>query len=147
MGNNRSEAEDALQDAAVRAVRKIHQFKGDSLFLTWFVAIATHTAMNNRVRRRRRECVSLESLPEQPAVDGPEEALAKACLWRVADKEIADLPSVRGEAFRMAFDGVYYRGIAEEQGVPIGTVRSRISRARELLRETALEDYRLELRG
>ncbi len=141
--DNADDAQDVVQDAFINAFQSLASFKGDSEFFTWLYRIAFNTAVS--LRRRRRSMVSLETGrdgemvidPLDPASDaGPgaalerseEEALLQAALNRLSGEH-------RIVLVLKDIEGMKYEQIAEVIGVPIGTVRSRIHRARLELRE------------
>lgn len=132
---NRSDAEDAAQEAFLRAFRSLKTFRGQSWFRTWLFQIAINAA---RTLRRSRE-----GRPEDPAgsaMDFDETPAAGRLEDRVITRDavrraMALLPSELREAVVLRdVNGLEYREIAEALDVPIGTVESRIFRGRARLR-------------
>lgn len=129
------DAEDAMQDALTAAWQNMDKFHGNSRFSTWLYRIATNAAL--AVRRRRRdeptELEELETLTSSDYYRGPDERTVTIDAVRRA---IADLP----DDFQVAivlreFADLTYADIAEHQGIPVQTVKSRINRARKRLTE------------
>lgn len=137
------EAEDVAQEAFVKAYRALGNFRGDSAFYTWLYRIAINTANNYLVARGRRppsidvDVDDLENVEAQQAladIDSPEANQRRDELKAVIDKAIADLPEDLRTAFTLReFSGLSYEEITEIMGCPVGTVRSRIFRAREAI--------------
>lgn len=137
------EVEDVCQEAFVKAYRALPSFRGDSQFYTWLYRIAINTAKNYMVARGRRppatdidvdEAEFLDTGTVLTDIESPEQNLAKDDLKRVIDKAIEDLPEDLRTAFTLReFGGLSYEEITEIMQCPVGTVRSRIFRAREAL--------------
>jgi len=138
---NRSDIADVAQEAFIKAYRALPNFRGDSQFYTWLYRIAINSSKNYLAAHGRRpQTASVDGLePEQLAdlaghTDNatPERLLLTAELKRVIDEAIADLPEeLRTALLLREFDGLSYEEIAEVMECPIGTVRSRIFRARD----------------
>ena len=126
---NPDDALDVTQDTFVKAYRALANFRGDSAFYTWLYRIAINTAKNYLVTRGRR--------PKEATVrgaDAPERALLAEEIKSTVLAAIAAMP----EDLRLAIvlreiDGLSYEEIAVAMDSPIGTVRSRIFRAREAI--------------
>lgn len=137
------EAEDVAQEAFIKAYRALKNFRGDSAFYTWLYRIAINTANNHLVSRGRRppdvdvDVDDAENVDAQLAladIDSPEANQRRDELKAVIDKAIADLPEDLRTAFTLReFGGLSYEEITEIMGCPVGTVRSRIFRAREAI--------------
>jgi RNA polymerase sigma-70 factor (ECF subfamily) len=137
------EAEDVCQEAFIKAYRALPLFRGDSAFYTWLYRIAVNTAKNYLLSRNRRPPASdLEVADaEQSEVGGvlreienPESKLATAKLKLVIEQAIEDLPEDLRTAFVLReLSGLSYEDITEVMDCPVGTVRSRIFRAREAI--------------
>jgi RNA polymerase sigma-70 factor (ECF subfamily) len=140
-----AECQDVAQESFVRAFRAIGNFRGESAFYTWLYRIATNTAKNWLVSQGRRP--PTDDVPVDDAVhfdaavrlkDGstPERELLRQEIEASVTAAVDGLP----EELRMAItlrevDGLSYEEIAETMNCPIGTVRSRIFRAREAIEE------------
>jgi RNA polymerase sigma-70 factor (ECF subfamily) len=144
------ECEDVTQEAFIKAYRALPNFRGESAFYTWLYRIAVNTAKNYLVSARRRP--PSQDLDAQEAsnslaganfvdLNTPESTLMNDELLSVIRCTIAKLPDNLREAIvYREFDGMSYEEIAEVMDCPIGTVRSRIFRARETLEE-AMSPY------
>ena len=139
-----AEIEDVAQEAFVKAYRALPNFRGDSAFYTWLYRIAINTAKNYLVSQGRRAPTSTQSDVEEAETfdDGdhlrdlntPDSMLVTKQLGEAVNRAIDQLP----EALRTALvlreiEGLSYEEIAESMQCPIGTVRSRIFRAREAI--------------
>jgi RNA polymerase sigma-70 factor (ECF subfamily) len=138
-----SEALDVAQEAFIKAYRAIPGFRGDSAFYTWLYRIAINTAKNYRVAENRRpldNSVDLQD-PEQYEVqarlrdlDTPEHLLLTEEIQRTVEHAIEELPEdLRTAIVLRELEGMSYEEIAETMSCPVGTVRSRIFRAREAI--------------
>ena len=138
-----SESMDVAQEAFIKAYRALPGFRGDSAFYTWLYRIAINTAKNHLVAMGRRPPGSdIDSQDaEQFAGDSllkdiatPERLLLKDEIEQVVFKAIDDLPEDLRTAITLReLEGLSYEEIAQSMGCPIGTVRSRIFRAREAI--------------
>jgi RNA polymerase sigma-70 factor, ECF subfamily len=139
------DAQDVLQDAFVRAFEKLDQFHGESSFYTWIYRIAVNLALSgHRKRKQRRFSRAPESgkgiLGEEPADESPETdpsfALERVEREAIVEAALAALaPEQRAVVVLKDFDGRRYEEISTLLAIPIGTVRSRLHRARCELRE------------
>lgn len=135
------DARDIVQDAFVQAFLKLESFRHQSAFYTWLYRIAFNAAMTHR--RRRRPTVSLEQARETSRMeptdgdDTPAESLDRKERCGQVRQAIAQLPEEHRIVLVLReIDGCCYETIAEILDLPIGTVRSRLHRARLQLRET-----------
>ena len=142
--SNSDEADDVVQDAFIKAYRALPQFRGDSAFYTWLYRIAVNTAKNHLVSRGKRP-ISLSELTsndgddesfEVPVVtidnNTPEAELMSRQIAEAVNRAVSALPEELRTALSLReIDGLSYEEIAEAMNCPIGTVRSRIFRARE----------------
>jgi len=140
-----SEAQDVAQEAFIKAYRAIKRFRGDSAFYTWLYRIAINTAKNWIVAKNRRPPSSdIDAVDaEQYAISDrlrenstPENELLREEIERTVFATIAGLPEdLRTAIMLREMDGMSYEEIATTMECPIGTVRSRIFRAREAIDE------------
>lgn len=138
-----TEAEDVAQDAFVKAYRALGSFRGDSAFYTWLYRIAVNTARNSMASRQRRPLDYEADLneSEQAAVesrmrhgDTPEAAALSDEIHRTVNHAVEQLPEdLRTAIILREIEGLSYEEIAEAMDCPVGTVRSRIFRAREAI--------------
>jgi RNA polymerase sigma-70 factor (ECF subfamily) len=137
------DVQDVTQEAFIKAFRALPRFRGDSAFYTWLYRIAINTAKNHLVAKSRRPPGSDVDVDDAEFMDGtdalkegesPESALARDELKAAIDRAIAELPDdLRSAVTLREFDGLSYEQIAEIMECPVGTVRSRIFRAREAI--------------
>lgn len=139
--SNREEAEDAAQDTFLRAFSRLHTFRGESSLKTWLLAIAWREGVSRRrsiVSRLRR----LVTPPEDAMFDPP--ATGRSQEARIVDAEqartvrrlLARLPRTYREALMLAAAGDYtFDEMSAALGVPVGTLKWRVSEARRQLRE------------
>lgn len=137
------EVEDVAQEAFIKAYRALHLFRGDSAFYTWLYRIAVNTAKNHLVSRGRRppstdfdldDAELVEDTSALRDIDSPEGLLQKAHLEKLINEAIDELPEDLRTAFTLReFSGLSYEDITEIMDCPVGTVRSRIFRAREAI--------------
>lgn len=139
---NEAEAEDLAQETFIKAFRALANFRGDSKFYTWLYRIAVNTAKNSLEVNKRRPSsdVDIDEIGEYAfdehlqQQDTPENMLASEDMQRVVSEALDALPEdLRRALMLREFDGLSYEAIAQEMGCPIGTVRSRIFRAREAI--------------
>ena len=141
--NDPQEAEDVCQEAFVKAYRALSLFRGDSAFYTWLYRIAVNTAKNHLVSRSRRPPATDVEIEDAELSDSgatlretenPENSLATDNLKQAIDQAIEELPEDLRTAFTLReFSGLSYEDITEVMQCPVGTVRSRIFRAREAI--------------
>jgi RNA polymerase sigma-70 factor (ECF subfamily) len=138
-----SEALDVSQEAFLKAYRALPKFRGDSAFYTWLYRIAINTAKNHMVAARRRplEYASDIDDPENfewhaslQDTDSPEGQALSDELRRTVENAIESLPDdLRTAIMLRELDGLSYTEISQAMDCPVGTVRSRIFRAREAI--------------
>lgn len=141
--NTEVDAEDLAQEAFLRAYRSLKGFRGTSSFRTWLYQIATNVFRNWLEKRRNQAPVNAGSIDAPPpGMDEPVEPMGEENpeaqhLQRDAiDRALAQLPDDQREAVLLRdVEGFEYREIAEQLGVPLGTVESRIFRGRSRLKE------------
>ena len=140
--------EDIAQETFIRAYRALHQFRGDAQFYTWLYRIAVNTAKKALVDMKRDPTISESALRpgsddddetyrpgNEPISDEtPETVLAANEIARVVEAAMEALPAELRQAVTLReIEGLSYEEIAEVMNCPIGTVRSRIFRAREAI--------------
>ena len=140
-----SEAQDVAQEAFIRAYRALGAFRGDSAFYTWIYKIAINTAKNHLVSRGRRPPIGDIAIEDAVLLDGasqlreratPERELLRQEIEQTVFGTVEELPEELRTAITLReVDGLSYEEIAEAMNCPIGTVRSRIFRAREAIDE------------
>ena len=140
---NSDEVQDVAQEAFIKAYRALKNFRGDSAFYTWMYRIAINTAKNHLVSASRRATESAVDAQDAEQYDSgdwlreyatPEKELLAAEIKKVIYETISGLPSDLKEAVTLReMEGLSYEEIAEVMSCPIGTVRSRIFRAREAI--------------
>jgi len=138
-----SEAQDVAQEAFIKAYRALGNFRGDSAFYTWLYRIAINTAKNYLVSRSRRssdyqvdiqDAEAIENAPQLQGMDTPERLLLNQEIIDTIKLAIEKLPEEMRTAIMLReFDGMSYEEIAEAMDCPVGTVRSRLFRAREMI--------------
>ncbi|QEQ97647.1 RNA polymerase sigma factor RpoE [Neptunomonas concharum] len=137
------EAMDIAQEAFIKAYRALPRFRGDSAFYTWLYRIAINTAKNHLVSRGRRPPDVDVDVADAEYFDGdndlrelenPENSLFRDELELAVKKALDQLPEdLRAALTLREFEGMSYEDIAMVMDCPVGTVRSRIFRAREAI--------------
>lgn len=138
-----SECQDVAQETFLRAYRAIGNFRGDAQFYTWLHRIAVNTAKNHLVAHNRRpptddidveDAAQFESGLRLRDNDTPERELMRQQLEQTVMRAVEGLPEELRQAISLReVDGLSYEEIAQRMDCPIGTVRSRIFRAREAI--------------
>ena len=137
------EAQDVAQEAFIKAYRAIPNFRGDSAFYTWLYRIAINTSKNHLTARARRppamdvdaaDATNTFDAPELKEFETPESNLMRNELEQTIHDAIGELQHDTAMAIKLReFEGMSYEEISEAMDCPIGTVRSRIFRAREAI--------------
>ena len=140
---SRNDIPDVAQESFIKAYRSIESFRGDSAFYTWLYRIAVNTAKNYLAAQGRRppsEDILAEDAENYDAgihlrdVDTPENEILSGELKKVVFDTINGMPEDLKNAITLReLQGLSYEDIAEVMGCPVGTVRSRIFRAREII--------------
>ena len=138
-----AEIEDVVQEVFIKAYRALDRFRGDSAFYTWLYRIAVNTAKNHLVATSRRppgqdvdaeDVVNTEVGRKLHEQDSPERNMMTRQIADVLQRTLEALPEDLREAIVLReLEGMSYEQIAEVMDCPIGTVRSRIFRAREAI--------------
>jgi RNA polymerase sigma-70 factor (ECF subfamily) len=149
MTRNKEEAEDLVQETLLKALRYFHQYRPGTNARAWLARILKNTfisAWRNRGGSNQRVMTSLEDAPDLTAPDTPSDPVSPFHALRLREQSAAVETVFRGvperyrDTLRLHFSGLSYKEIAERLGVPLGTVMSRLHRARrhamQLLRES-----------
>jgi RNA polymerase sigma-70 factor, ECF subfamily len=149
---NREDAADLTQDAFIKAFQSINRFQGQSAFFTWLYRIAVNTTLNHLQKAKLRRFFSLEKIRDEEPVAGLLDQLADpgntsdraACLGELQRKlnEAMQKLSIKHRTVVTLFeiDGLSHEEIAEITGTTVGTVRSRLHYAKQLL-QADLQTY------
>ncbi len=140
---NQSDAQDVTQEAFIKAYRALPNFRGESAFYTWMYRIAVNTAKNYLAVQSRRPVAAEQDITEIEQIEGnsalkdyatPEHMLLRDEILETVVKAIENLPDDLKMAITLReVEGLSYEDIATAMDCPIGTVRSRIFRAREAI--------------
>ncbi|WP_334323093.1 RNA polymerase sigma factor RpoE [Gilliamella apicola] len=140
-----SEVPDVVQETFIKAYRSLSLFKGESIFYTWLYRIAVNTAKNYLISQERRppssdidasEAESYDGAESLRDIDNPESLALSKEVGKVVFEAIEALPDDLKTAITLReIDGLSYEEIAEIMSTPVGTVRSRIFRARDIIDE------------
>lgn len=144
MIRDQAEVEDVVQESFIKAYRALHNFRGDSAFYTWLYRIGINTAKNYLVSMGRKpqvlQEVEIEDVEnfqdgnEMRTMETPETSLMTKEIAQTVNDTVASLPDELRTAITLReLEGLSYEEIAEIMQCPIGTVRSRIFRARETI--------------
>ena len=139
-------AEDIAQESFIKAYNSLQSFREESAFFTWLYRIAVNTAKNYLTSKKRKneylesEVFSSEEASKEvfdiPGGDSPEEILAANKLRDTIFESLSNLPEdIRTAITLREFEGLSYEEISGVTGCPIGTVRSRIFRGRQVIQE------------
>ncbi|MGJ8619883.1 MAG: RNA polymerase sigma factor RpoE [Methylophilaceae bacterium] len=146
MIRDQTEVEDVVQESFIKAYRALHNFRGDSAFYTWLYRIGINTAKNYLVSLGRKPQVlndveiedaeNFEGGTDMRVMETPETAMATKQIAQTVNDTVASLPEDLRTAITLReLEGLSYEEIADIMQCPIGTVRSRIFRARETIAE------------
>ncbi|MYM74204.1 RNA polymerase sigma factor RpoE [Duganella sp. FT109W] len=141
-----AEAEDVVQETFIKAYRALRHFRGDSAFYTWLYRIGINTAKNHLATQGRRTLTSADADHEQAEgfndgehlrdINTPESMLASKQIAQTVNAAMDALPvDLRTAIALREIEGLSYEEISDIMACPIGTVRSRIFRAREVIAE------------
>lgn len=139
-----AEVEDVAQETFIKAYRALAQFRGESAFYTWLYRIAINTARNWQASAKRRpsttsnieneEGETFDQIDNLTDISTPESVMVSRQIAETINEAIAALPEeLRTAIVLREIEGMSYEDIAESMGCPIGTVRSRIFRARDAI--------------
>ena len=146
---NPADAQDIAQESFIKAYRAMESFRGESAFYTWLYRITVNTAKNFVVKNACRGISVDVDTPDIEAYDGserlhqgdnPENILESSDVKRVIKEALQSLPDDLRQAITLReIDDMSYDEIADVMGCPVGTVKSRISRAREIINRKLTE--------
>ncbi len=138
-----SEAQDVAQESFIKAYRALPDFRGEAAFYTWLYRIAINTAKNHLALRTRRyfnyhvdiqDAEDIEYAPQLQGMETPERQLLNQEIVDTIHSTIEKLPEEMRTAIMLReFEDMSYEEIAEVMDCPVGTVRSRIFRARDAI--------------
>ncbi len=142
-------AEDLVQDSFIKSFKSIGSFREDSTFYTWIYRITVNTSKNYLVSKKRKdELLQTDISKEENFViepkdkDTPEDLFHASQLYKIIIESLNGLGEDTKTALTLReFDGLSYEQIAEVVNCPVGTVRSRIFRGREVI-DDAIKEYR-----
>jgi len=149
-----AEAEDALQDAYVKAYGAMGSFRGDAKVSTWLARIVANEALQRLRKSKRRDTIvplrssstqeEINEIPEGNMSKGPEQAAGRAEMRKLLEKRIDALPDAYRPVFMLrAVEELTVEETAEVLNIPAATVRTRFFRARSLLRESLASEIDL----
>ena len=154
--SNPADVQDISQESFIKAYRAMESFRGESAFYTWLYRITVNTAKNFVVKNAGRGISVDVDTPDIEAYDGserlhqgdnPENILESTDVKRVIKEALQALPDDLRQAITLReIDDMSYDEIADVMGCPVGTVKSRISRAREIINKK-LTDSGERLKG
>ncbi len=149
---NHADAGDLAQDAFIRAYQALRSFRGDASFATWLYRIASNVCRDELRRQQRQKKVSLDEMMSQPggnpplaAADmSPQECLERSEIQELVQKQLNSLSGDQRLILVMReIQGLSYEEIAAALECNLGTVKSRLNRARQTLKQRVLENREL----
>ncbi|MCQ2436795.1 MAG: sigma-70 family RNA polymerase sigma factor [Clostridia bacterium] len=146
---NVADAQDGLQEAMIRVWRAIGRFEGKSAFSTWVYRITVNACLDELRRRKSRPATSMDQLVDdgwtpKDTSAGPEQKAIQSEKSRALKQAVNELPEdMRAVIMMRDIDGYSYEEIADVLGINVGTVKSRISRARGKLRQAIMKNREL----
>ena len=143
-------AEDITQDSLIKSFKSIHSFREDSSFYTWVYRITVNTAKNFLISKKRKDELLQTDLSEEGSIDiesvntdTPDEIFDATELQSIITSTLNQLGEETKTALTLReFEGLSYEQIAEVVNCPVGTVRSRIFRGREVI-DDAIREFKL----
>ena len=149
MTRNRADAEDLVQETYLKAYQKFHQYQPGTNIKAWLYRILTNTYITSyRKEQRSPKRASSDTVEDWQLADAASHSAEVEALESLPSSQLRDALDSLSEEHRMVVlmadvEGMSYKEIAEELGVPMGTVMSRLNRARKNLR-SALADVAAE---
>ena len=144
MCGNHEDAQDCLQEAMLRVYRAISGFKGQSTFSTWLYRVTMNTCLDELRRKKNKQSTSLDGLLDagwspSDERDTPERHAVRSEMRTEVQRVISELPEdMRAAIVLRDIQGFSYEEISQMLNINVGTIKSRISRGREKLREKFL---------
>lgn len=144
MCGNHEDAQDCLQEAMLRVYRAISGFKGQSTFSTWLYRVTMNTCLDELRRKKNKQSTSLDGLLDagwspSDERDTPERHAVRSEMHAEVQRVISELPEdMRAAIVLRDIQGFSYEEISQMLNINVGTIKSRISRGREKLREKFL---------
>lgn len=143
-------AEDITQESLIKSFKSIHSFREDSSFYTWVYRITVNTAKNFLISKKRKDELLQTDLSEEGSIDiesvntdSPDEIFDATELQSIITRTLNQLGEETKTALTLReFEGLSYEQIAEVVNCPVGTVRSRIFRGREVI-DDAIREFKL----
>jgi len=143
-------AEDITQESLIKSFKSIHSFREDSSFYTWVYRITVNTAKNFLISKKRKDELLQTDLSEEGSIDiesvnadSPDEIFDATELQSIITHTLNQLGEETKTALTLReFEGLSYEQIAEVVNCPVGTVRSRIFRGREVI-DDAIREFKL----
>ena len=143
-------AEDITQESLIKSFKSIHSFREDSSFYTWVYRITVNTAKNFLISKKRKDELLQTDLSEEGSIDiesintdTPDEIFDATELQSIITSTLNQLGEETKTALTLReFEGLSYEQIAEVVNCPVGTVRSRIFRGREVI-DDAIREFKL----
>ena len=138
LAQNQNDAEDLVQETYLKAWRSFASFQPDTNFRAWIFRILKNTFLGSRSKLERRMTTAMESEEDLPATSAtPESLLIGRSDMDAVQRAIEQLPIMLREVILLCdVEGASYREIAEILSIPMGTVMSRLARARKMVRES-----------
>ena len=142
---NAMEIEDLVQDTFLKAYSRLDSFQHQSSFYTWLYRIATNTILDHMKRRGRSPVQSVEDLevveaPSSARSVGPDAAMERSEIAKITHAVLEEMPEIfRTVLVMREFDDLSYQEIADVLGISIGTVESRLFRARARFKDKLLQ--------
>jgi len=144
---NREDAEEALQDAFVRVYRALSSFEWKSSFSTWLYRIVYNTCATAAGKRDRKLHISLDAADEDGQIKEiesdelqPDIEMESNEFSKIVHEEVEKLPAVYGSTFTLfTIQDMSYEEIVQVTGLPLGTIKARLFRARTMLREAIVK--------
>lgn len=149
--SNTEDASDLTQEVFYRALLRIKSFRGEASFATWLYRIATNVCYDELRSRKKQQVISLDnSFPDDPPLElpdggaGPAEIYMRRIVFQRLQEVIATLPIEQRTAIVLRdIQGLSYEEIAQALQCSLGTVKSRLSRARQALRDKLMAEREL----